>query len=162
MNQFIPSNMSWRGWVKMAFHQPLVPVLPVARELLAKTKWTSSKSSNQPHDNPLRLLHPRHFTTDDDHRLNWIQAEKSKKSIEGSSKSSWRTALRNNKDPPVLTALPLTNEPESMDAESASNSADSPPGRKRVKSLFGNKNSRRSKSRGPDKVCVDFSEEINA
>jgi hypothetical protein len=43
VNQFIPSDMSWRGWVKMVFHQPLVPVLPVARELFSKTKWIASK-----------------------------------------------------------------------------------------------------------------------
>ncbi|KAF7301766.1 hypothetical protein MIND_00742200 [Mycena indigotica] len=42
VGQFIPSDMSWRGWVKMAFHQPLVPVLPVARELISKTKWIAS------------------------------------------------------------------------------------------------------------------------
>ncbi|KAF8913997.1 golgi-body localization protein domain-containing protein [Gymnopilus junonius] len=140
VNQFIPSNMNWRGWVKMAFHQPLVP--------------------QSAHDNPLRLLHPRHFSTnDDDHRLNWMQAEKSKKNMGGSSKSSWRAALRNNKDPPVLTALPLTAEPESIDTEPIGNS-DSPPGRKRVKSLFGNKSSRRSKSRGPGKSEDDRREDI--
>ena len=150
VNQFIPSNMNWRGWVKMAFHQPLVPVLPVARELLSKTKWTSSKSSNQLHDNPLRLLHPRHFATTDDERLDWIQAEKASDSTVGPSKSSWRTALRNNKDPPLLTSLPLTAEPESMDSEANASRPSSPPGRKRVKSLFGNKNLRRSKSKGPD------------
>ena len=46
VNQFIPSDLSWRGWVKMVFHQPLVPVLPVARELLSKTKWLNSKGSH--------------------------------------------------------------------------------------------------------------------
>lgn len=29
----------------MAFQQPLVPVLPVARELISKTKWIASKST---------------------------------------------------------------------------------------------------------------------
>lgn len=29
--------------MKMALHQPLVPVLPVARELLSKTKWIAAK-----------------------------------------------------------------------------------------------------------------------
>ncbi|KAF7292415.1 hypothetical protein HMN09_01225600 [Mycena chlorophos] len=42
VGQFIPSNMTWRGWIKMAFQQPLVPVLPVARELISKTKWMGS------------------------------------------------------------------------------------------------------------------------
>ncbi|KAI0081718.1 hypothetical protein K474DRAFT_1133165 [Panus rudis PR-1116 ss-1] len=39
VDQFIPSGRNWKGWVKMAFNQPLVPVLPVARELISKTKW---------------------------------------------------------------------------------------------------------------------------
>ncbi|KAL5508278.1 FMP27 [Sanghuangporus vaninii] len=42
--QFIPSDMSWRGWMRMALHQPLVPVLPVAREIISKTKWKAGKS----------------------------------------------------------------------------------------------------------------------
>lgn len=29
--------------MKVAFHQPLVPVLPVARELFSKTKWIAGK-----------------------------------------------------------------------------------------------------------------------
>ncbi|KAF7964514.1 hypothetical protein HWV62_6371, partial [Athelia sp. TMB] len=45
VDQFIPSDMGWKGWVKMAFHQPLVPVLPVARELLSKTRWIASKGA---------------------------------------------------------------------------------------------------------------------
>ncbi|KAL5488078.1 FMP27 [Sanghuangporus weigelae] len=42
--QFIPSDMSWRGWMRMALHQPLIPVLPVAREIISKTKWKAGKS----------------------------------------------------------------------------------------------------------------------
>jgi len=42
-DHFIPSDPSWKGWVRMAFHQPLVPVLPVARELISKTKWVASR-----------------------------------------------------------------------------------------------------------------------
>lgn len=45
VDQFIPADMTWRGWVKMAFHQPLVPVLPVARELFSKTKWIASRGA---------------------------------------------------------------------------------------------------------------------
>jgi hypothetical protein len=43
VEQFIPSDPSWKGWVKMALHQPLIPVLPVARELFTKTKWIARK-----------------------------------------------------------------------------------------------------------------------
>lgn len=145
--------MSWRGWVKMAFHQPLVPVLPVARELLSKTKWTAT-SKQQPHDSPLKLLHPRLFATDDDQRLNLVHAESSRKTMELASKSSWRHPLR--KEPAHMTSLPLTDEPEAMEAPSSDSRSTTPqpdrdtPGRKRVKSLF---NRKRSKSRGPnDKV----------
>lgn len=44
VDQFIPSNMNWRGWVKMALQQPLLPVFPVARELFMKTKFSRSGS----------------------------------------------------------------------------------------------------------------------
>lgn len=53
VNQFIPSDMGWRGWVKVAFHQPLIPVLPVARELFSKTKLiAASKSQSRPSTPP--------------------------------------------------------------------------------------------------------------
>jgi len=45
VGQFIPSDPSWRGWVKMALHQPLLPVLPVAREIISKTKWGSKQAA---------------------------------------------------------------------------------------------------------------------
>jgi hypothetical protein len=142
--------MSWRGWVKVAFHQPLVPVLPVARELLSKTKWTSSKSSNQPHDNPLRLLHPRIFATDDDHRLNSIEPLK-KLETPGKISASWRNPLKNSKDmPPIqLTPLPLTTEPESM---TEADKPDLGTSRKRVKSLFSKNSGLSSKNKGPNSV----------
>ncbi|KAF5390524.1 hypothetical protein D9757_002702 [Collybiopsis confluens] len=61
VNQFIPSDMSWKGWVKMAFQQPLVPVLPVARELISKTKWIASKSTTAviEHSSPPKLSRPK-------------------------------------------------------------------------------------------------------
>jgi hypothetical protein len=46
VEQFIPSDPSWKGWVKMALHQPLIPVLPVARELFTKTKWIARKGGH--------------------------------------------------------------------------------------------------------------------
>ena len=30
----------------MALHQPLIPVIPVARELFSKTKWIASKGKD--------------------------------------------------------------------------------------------------------------------
>jgi hypothetical protein len=144
--------MSWRGWVKMAFHQPLVPVLPVARELLSKTRWTSSKSTAQPHDNPLRLLHPRIFATDDDHRLNSIHVEPLKKP-ETPAKTSRRNPSKNSKDTSlVLTSLPLTAEPEAMIEPDNPGSPDRGAGRKRVKSLFSKNAVLSSKDRAPNTV----------
>lgn len=155
VNEFIPSDMSWRGWIKMAFHQPLVPVLPVARELLAKTRWTASKTT-QAHDSPLMLLHPQIFSIDDDRRLTRMQTDVGKRA-EG-SKSGWRNALRTNKDPPSFTSLPLTAEPEPIESEprqSGTSNVDNPLGRKRVKSLFSNKNLRQSpNTRESDKVSL--------
>ena len=58
VDQFIPSGRNWRGWVKVAFQQPLVPVLPVARELITKTKWIAKKDSHQ-NDRPSRPSTPK-------------------------------------------------------------------------------------------------------
>jgi len=150
VNQFIPSNMSWRGWVKMALNQPLVPVLPVARELLSKTKWTASKSGNQPHDHPLRLLHPTILAADDDSRLNWIHGG-TLKTIEGSSKHVQSNPLKTKKGSPIFTETPLAAEPESMDLEPQSSDSHAS-GRKRVKSLFGKSSKHSSRGRKTDLV----------
>jgi hypothetical protein len=56
VDQFIPSDLTWKGWVKIALHQPLVPVFPVARELFSKTKLTASKSGSQIDPRPLPKL----------------------------------------------------------------------------------------------------------
>ncbi|KAI6134945.1 hypothetical protein EV401DRAFT_867980 [Pisolithus croceorrhizus] len=47
VDQFIPSDLTWKGWVRMAFQQPLIPVLPVARELFSKTKLIASKGATR-------------------------------------------------------------------------------------------------------------------
>ncbi|KAF8138424.1 golgi-body localization protein domain-containing protein [Boletus edulis] len=52
VDQFLPSDLTWRGWVRMAFHQPLVPVFPVARELFSKTKFIPSKNASQNDSRP--------------------------------------------------------------------------------------------------------------
>ncbi|KAG1892357.1 golgi-body localization protein domain-containing protein, partial [Suillus subluteus] len=56
VDQFIPSDLTWKGWVKIALHQPLVPVFPVARELFSKTKLTASKSVSQLDPRPPRKI----------------------------------------------------------------------------------------------------------
>ena len=138
----------------MALNQPLVPVLPVARELLSKTRWTASKSGNQPHDHPLRLLHPTILATDDDSRLNWIHGG-TVKTIEGSSKHAQpeRNPFKTRKDSQVFTETPLTVEPESMDLEPQGSDSHSA-SRKRVKSLFGRSSRHSSKGRKNGKVSL--------
>ena len=131
VSQFIPSNMNWKGWVKMAFHQPLLPVLPVARELLSKTKWTSSKAAPA-HESPFKLLHPRMLVvTDDDARLDWMQKEGRANSA---SAPPMRAKSRNRGDPldgglTHITSKDITTEPESIDTRQSG-------GTKRVKALF--------------------------
>ncbi|KAG2152335.1 golgi-body localization protein domain-containing protein [Suillus cothurnatus] len=56
VDQFIPSDLTWKGWVKIALHQPLIPVFPVARELFSKTKLTASKSVSQLDPRPPRKI----------------------------------------------------------------------------------------------------------
>ncbi|KAG1752693.1 golgi-body localization protein domain-containing protein [Suillus paluster] len=56
VEQFIPSDLTWKGWVKIALHQPLVPVFPVARELFSKTKLTASKNVSQLDPRPPRKI----------------------------------------------------------------------------------------------------------
>jgi hypothetical protein len=137
----------------MALNQPLVPVLPVARELLSKTRWTASKSGNQPHDHPLRLLHPTILATDDDSRLNWIHGG-TLKTIEGSSKHHvHRNPFKTKKDSSVFTETPLTAEPELTDVE-PQNSDSHSTSRRRVKSLFGRSSRHSSKSRKNEMVSL--------
>jgi hypothetical protein len=39
INQFIPSDPSLRGWVKVAWQQPVFSVGGVVKELITKTQW---------------------------------------------------------------------------------------------------------------------------
>jgi hypothetical protein len=139
--------MNWRGWVKMAFNQPLLPVLPVARELISKTRWKSSKSSHTLHESPLHFLHPRYFA---------IDANQSNQALAGGSQSQETSSqvLPSiiDKDPPIISSLPLTAEPESMALYGNDTPGERPTTRKRVKSLFSRRNKSRSKSTEPTKV----------
>lgn len=137
--------------MKMAFHQPLLPVLPVARELLSKTKW-GSKTTLQPHDSPFRLLHPRAMlATDDDARLNSTLAPAGPPSKASSSKKQPKSDSK-EVNSTILPSGTLTAEPESVDSVAVENQDEpSSSSRQRVRSLFG---SRRTKIKGPLKVRV--------
>jgi hypothetical protein len=171
VNQFIPSNMSWRGWVKMAFHQPLLPVLPVAKELISKTRWTTSKTSSV-HESPLKLLHPRMLVADDDSRLEWLQNEGAKVEVGANAiaapsskiwkKSPQRSNLGKGGETGLqpITSKPISSEPEAIGAGAPIVTGQAPApghsaapgkprgGRKRVKSLF----SRSKNSKSGDSV----------
>ncbi|OBZ70295.1 hypothetical protein A0H81_09960 [Grifola frondosa] len=107
VDQFIPSGRNWRGWVKVAFQQPLVPVLPVARELITKTKWIASKG-HQTHERhgrfgPTRILSSRSSTGRDT------------TSSEDSPQNVSPKEPRSSSATPEPAVLPyLTGEPESM------------------------------------------------
>jgi hypothetical protein len=127
--------MSWRGWIKMAFHQPLLPVFPVARELLSKTKWIAS-SSKVPlqidgKGPPPKLPRAKVLSVDDDAKLDSIRLNTGR----ARSKSPHRGWLKgprqkSEESPPRFTTLPLTEEPEPLAADPR------PHGRRRLKSLF--------------------------
>jgi len=150
VNQFIPSDMSWRGWVKMAFQQPLLPVLPVARELISKTKWMSSSkgvlqiAAGGP---PPKLPRAKVLSVDDDSRLELVRA--SRNTRKKSSKSPgrvWRKGIRRKPESTLpITDLPITDEPESLNVED--DQPIRPTSRKRVMSLF---------SRGGSSSKLDF------
>ncbi len=135
----------------MAFNQPLLPVLPVARELISKTKWKSSKSTHTPHESLLHVFHPRNFAIDGN-QSNQALAEGSQ------SQKTSSQVLRSfiDKDPPTISSLPLTAEPEMMALYGNDTPGERPTTRKRVKSLFGRRNKSRSKSIGPTKVGIDI------
>ncbi|KAJ7638917.1 golgi-body localization protein domain-containing protein [Roridomyces roridus] len=110
VNQFIPSNMTWKGWVKMAFQQPLVPVLPVARELISKTKWIANKGNAKDTNALSSSKTPRtiKFHQDDD------EADRSQ-----SSHPRWRRSRKRPSSPPgiVIPGSSLTAEPDGGEPE---------------------------------------------
>ncbi|KAG0709732.1 golgi-body localization protein domain-containing protein [Suillus ampliporus] len=99
VDQFIPSDLTWKGWVKIALHQPLVPVFPVARELFSKTKLTASKSVSQLDPRPPRkILKPKPRRTD-----------------VNSAAPSTRPRSSSGTNPSRFIAMSFTDEPTAMD-----------------------------------------------
>ncbi|KAJ7276501.1 golgi-body localization protein domain-containing protein [Mycena haematopus] len=117
VDQFIPSDMSWKGWLKMAFHQPLVPVLPVARELISKTKWIANNKSGQDLTSPPKARKAILYTEDD-----------GAESDRSHSSSRWRRRKRGDVVPPIVPGAAFTAEPEEESR---------PPSRNRKFTLFG-------------------------
>ncbi|KAI0638130.1 golgi-body localization protein domain-containing protein [Trametes polyzona] len=150
VDQFIPSGRNWRGWVKVAFQQPLVPVLPVARELITKTKWIASKKDSG-HDRPTRPSTPKVL-----------------QSRSGASRSTTLitddVAPRKSKDyaprpklPHTLSDPPfLTTEPETIRAPKAQK----PGVRKRAISLFKRKHAHSQDSIDSSDTTTSVSQHI--
>ena len=127
----------------MAFHQPLLPVLPVARELFSKTKLIgSTKAGTELHAKgpPPKLHRARALSTDDDSKL-------------VASSKGWR---RRNPDVQAgtVTALPLTDEPVSVDSGNPPQRA-TVVRRKRLPGLFNRSSSKvGSPSVSPVSTCL--------
>jgi hypothetical protein len=92
VEQFIPSDPTWKGWVKMALHQPFFEVIPVARELISKTKRIASKGVQQ-----------------SSHTITPRRPKPTKTSERPSQKS------RGDSDKSHILAGPYADEPEAMD-----------------------------------------------
>ena len=120
----------------MALNQPLLPVLPVARELFSKTKLMSSKAHHASQDNVLQFLHPRFFAIDGQQSNAAPPAEELNRSSDLPHGPSSRHG-----DSPLISSLPLTAEPETFESDQTEERST----RRRVKSLFSRKTRSRSK-----------------
>lgn len=145
VSQFIPSNMSWTGWLKMAFHQPLVPVFPVARELIAKTKFIPSSSKHAPSDDT-PTLGPA--PTRPSNRLKAISARQVSTPTLLTKESRWKKA--SGRKLPETTTTPFTpyftDEPESLDDDGTPTQPTRLASRNRMMSLFSRSSSSRTGS----------------
>ena len=137
VDQFIPSGRNWRGWVKVAFQQPLVPVLPVARELITKTKWIASKKDST-HDRPNRPHTPRLLKAGTSKALD-AAGRKSRELLESQRPSTSTPPVPMLPDAPAF----LTSEPESIRPDATVGPKRGRGMRTRAISLF-----KRSKSHG--------------
>ncbi|KAL1747713.1 golgi-body localization protein domain-containing protein [Schizophyllum fasciatum] len=140
VSQFIPSNTSWTGWLKMAFHQPLVPVFPVARELIAKTKFIPSSSKNtSPDDTPQLTPTPKPSGRP---KLGLQQV--STPMLPKDSKWRRASARRLPEEPATSFSPYITDEPEPLDLDGLSSQPPRPPSRNRMMSLFSRSSSSKS------------------
>lgn len=137
VDQFIPSDLTWKGWVKIALHQPLVPVFPVARELFSKTKLTASRSVSQLDPRPTRkILKLKPKRTDTNSTV---------------APARPRTSSSCSTNPGRFIGMSLTDEPTDMDESTPAPTVpdiNRPLSRARLLSVFSR--SRRSLDNNPD------------
>lgn len=132
--------MSWKGWVKMAFHQPLVPVIPVARELISKTKWMASKTHLEPNASPPKRHRIKAAPPDNVENDTHLQSGKNTRARTPSPHRTLKKLLRPRPQtpPPPLphfTPGPITSEPEPLEEEGQGRPG-RPNARSRVLSIF--------------------------
>lgn len=130
----------------MAFQQPLVPVLPVAREILKKTKFIpTSKNHSEILYSPFRqktLVLPS--TSDDGSSTIDGRSEFSRDTASPTPQRGWRKASKRPHDvPSKLFDGPYTSEPVSTDSV---DTVPVRPTRYRVMSLLSRKSDKSSKS----------------
>jgi hypothetical protein len=101
--------MSWKGWMKMVFHQPLIPVFPVARQILSKTKLVGSSRSIQNVDADSSLAAKG---TVKKRTLNLRLP--GKRSLPAKLKKKSAVIVT---DVPIYTSQPLSAEPEPLKAD---------------------------------------------
>ncbi len=146
MDQFIPSDTSWKGWVKMAFQQPLVPVLPVAREILKKTKLIPN-SRTQTGTDALGGFPSRSRT----HLIAGTESASVQTSISDRTRSpspsrGWRRSSKRALEPSgkIIPDAPFTSEPDVEPPK---------PTRHRVLSLLSRKSDKSWRSNSVSDVC---------
>ena len=140
VSQFIPSNTSWTGWLKMAFHQPLVPVFPVARELIAKTKFIPSSSKNPSPDDTPQLTPTPKAPGRPKLGIRQVSTPMLPKDLK------WRRAsARRLPEEPATSFSPyITDEPEPLDEDALGSQPPRPASRNRMLSLFSRSSSSKS------------------
>jgi hypothetical protein len=134
--------MSWKGWIKVAFQQPLVPVIPVAREIISKTKWIALSKGGSSHlesqGPPTQLQRAKRIQDDPG-----ATQSPSRNIRTPSPRRSWRKVSRRRPETPTsFTPGPPTAESELL----VNGDSSRPSSRKRVLSLFSRASSQSRKS----------------
>ncbi|KDQ64599.1 hypothetical protein JAAARDRAFT_145519 [Jaapia argillacea MUCL 33604] len=142
VDQFIPSDPSWKGWVKLAFQQPLIPVIPVARELFSKTQWIPSKGKSNiegQESSPNVLIRSTPIGSDSRERRTSSRRPRT-------ASPSRRLRTLSHRGPDRVTSGPLTTEPSSLPdrtiALNNSNADERPGSRNRILKVFTRRPSR--------------------
>ena len=132
--------------MKIAFQQPLVPVLPVARELIAKTKWVHTKNNHA--DSPKRIATPKQNGAT--HKESILP----KRLRTFSMKPQRANTITPSVAPPMpsrgendLSALGLVSEPLPLD-EDESSPEERRPGRRNILKVFAKRHRSKSRARG--------------